>query len=296
MSMTPDRTDMITLDGVHFARGKQVIFNNVDMRFPRGKVTVVLGPSGTGKTTLLRLIGGQLRPARGQLRVDGIEVARARSKALYALRRRMGVLFQNGALFTDLTVGENVAFPLRAHSRLDETLIRHIILFKLEAVGLRAARDRYPAELSGGMARRAALARAMALDPEVMLYDEPFAGQDPVSMGVLLRLIRRLNDALGLTSLVVTHDVSEALSIADHVIVLAGGGVIGQGSPDEIRVQRDAEPALAQFLDGAAEGPLSTNDEGRPLADELGLGRKILREGRGEGQKVGQKENPGGRR
>ncbi|MFP4251626.1 MAG: ABC transporter ATP-binding protein [Guyparkeria sp.] len=263
---------MIELDGVRFARGEQVIFDAVDMRFGRGEVTAVLGPSGTGKTTLLRLIGGQMRPTAGRVLVDGVEVSRARRKALYALRRRMGVLFQNGALFTDLTVGENVAFPLRAHSRLDEALIQRIVLFKLEAVGLRSARDKYPAELSGGMARRAALARAMALDPEIMLYDEPFAGQDPVSMGVLLRLIRRLNDALGLTSIVVTHDVTEALSIADQVIVIAGGRVIGQGTPDEVRDQRDREPALAQFLDGAAEGPLNAAEDEAPLGVDLGLG------------------------
>ncbi len=271
MSESGTTTSMIELDAVHFARGAQVIFDGVDMRFGRGEVTAVLGPSGTGKTTLLRLIGGQVRPASGRVLVDGTEVSRARRKALYALRRRMGVLFQNGALFTDLTVGENVAFPLRAHSRLDEAVIRRIVLFKLEAVGLRSARDKYPAELSGGMARRAALARAMALDPEIMLYDEPFAGQDPVSMGVLLRLIRRLNDALGLTSIVVTHDVKEAMSIADQVIVIAGGRVIGQGTPDEVRAQREQEPALAQFLDGAADGPLNAAEDEAPLSADLGL-------------------------
>jgi len=182
------------------------------------------------------------------------------------------VLFQNGALFTDLTVGENVAFPLREHTRLDEELIERIVLFKLEAVGLRSARDKQPAELSGGMARRAALARAIALDPELMLYDEPFAGQDPVSMGVLLRLIRRLNDALGLTSVVVTHDVQEAMSIADRVVVLAGGRIIGSGSPDEVMAQKETEPALAQFLDGLAEGPLTGEAQTVSMGDELGLG------------------------
>lgn len=262
---------MIRLEGVSFSRGTQVIFSDVDLTVPRGRVTVVLGPSGTGKTTLLRLVGGQVRAARGRIVVDGVDVGRAGRRELYDLRRRMGVLFQNGALFTDLTVGENVAFPLLEHSRLDPELVDRIVLFKLEAVGLRAARDKYPAELSGGMARRAALARAMALDPALMLYDEPFAGQDPVSMGVLLRLIRRLNDALGLTSVVVTHDVQEAMSIADRVVVLAGGRILAAGSPEEVLAQRDDEPALAQFLDGSADGPLTADVEGESMGRALGL-------------------------
>ncbi len=262
---------MIRLEGVSFSRGTQVIFSDVDLTVPRGRVTVVLGPSGTGKTTLLRLVGGQVRAARGRIVVDGVDVGRAGRRELYDLRRRMGVLFQNGALFTDLTVGENVAFPLLEHSRLDPELVDRIVLFKLEAVGLRAARDKYPAELSGGMARRAALARAMALDPALMLYDEPFAGQDPVSMGVLLRLIRRLNDALGLTSVVVTHDVQEAMSIADRVVVLAGGRILAAGSPEEVLAQRDDEPALAQFLDGSADGPLTADVEGESMGRVLGL-------------------------
>ncbi len=266
-----DADAMIRLEGVSFSRGAQAIFSDIDLTVPRGKVTVVLGPSGTGKTTLLRLVGGQVRASRGRVLVDGVDVGKARRRALYALRRRMGVLFQNGALFTDLTVGENVAFPLHAHSRLDRELIDRIVLFKLEAVGLRAARDKYPAELSGGMARRAALARAMALDPALMLYDEPFAGQDPVSMGVLLRLIRRLNDALGLTSVVVTHDVKEAMSIADRVVVLAGGRIIGSGTPDEVLAQREGEPALAQFLDGAPDGPLTAGSESASMGEALGL-------------------------
>ncbi|MGM0515993.1 MAG: ABC transporter ATP-binding protein [Pseudomonadota bacterium] len=263
---------MVRIEGMSFARGRQTIFRDIDLVVPRGQVTAVLGPSGTGKTTLLRLVGGQERPAAGQVVVDGVDVSRVGRRALYDLRRRMGVLFQNGALFTDLTVGENVAFPLREHSRLDEELIDRIVLFKLEAVGLRSARNKRPAELSGGMARRAALARAIALDPDLMLYDEPFAGQDPVSMGVLLRLIRRLNDALRLTSVVVTHDVQEAMSIADRVVVLAGGRIIGAGTPDEVLAQKADQPALAQFLDGTAEGPLTGDAESVPMGDELGLG------------------------
>ncbi|MFP4638948.1 MAG: ABC transporter ATP-binding protein [Guyparkeria sp.] len=270
-SPVAERDAMIRLEGVSFSRGAQPIFSEVDLVVPRGQVTVVLGPSGTGKTTLLRLIGGQVRASRGRVEVDGVNVGRARRRELYALRRRMGVLFQNGALFTDLTVGENVAFPLQAHSRLDPELIDRIVLFKLEAVGLREARDKYPAELSGGMARRAALARAMALDPALMLYDEPFAGQDPVSMGVLLRLIRHLNDALGLTSVVVTHDVQEAMSIADRVVVLAGGRFIGSGTPEEVLAQRDDEPALAQFLDGAPDGPLTAGSAAKSMGEALGL-------------------------
>ena len=263
---------MVRIERLSFSRGQQAIFREIELGVPRGRVTVVLGPSGTGKTTLLRLIGGQERPSTGRVVVDGLDVDRAGRRALYALRRRMGVLFQNGALFTDLSVGENVAFPLREHSRLDEELIERIVLFKLEAVGLRSARDKRPAELSGGMARRAALARAIALDPDLMLYDEPFAGQDPVSMGVLLRLIRRLNDALGLTSIVVTHDVQEAMSIADQVVVLAGGRIIGAGTPDEVLAQKETEPALAQFLDGSAEGPLTRRKENASMGEDLGLG------------------------
>jgi phospholipid/cholesterol/gamma-HCH transport system ATP-binding protein len=265
---------MIRIEAMSFARGRQVIFRDIDLVVPRGRVTAVLGPSGTGKTTLLRLVGGQERPDAGQVVVDGVDVARAGRRTLYDLRRRMGMLFQNGALFTDLTVGENVAFPLREHTRLDGELIERIVLFKLEAVGLRSARAKRPAELSGGMARRAALARAIALDPDLMLYDEPFAGQDPVSMGVLLRLIRRLNDALRLTSVVVTHDVQEAMSIADRVVVLAGGRIIGSGTPDEVLAQKAGEPALAQFLDGTAEGPLTGDPESVPMGDELGLGKR----------------------
>ena len=262
---------VIRLEKMHFARGAQTIFNQVDLSLPKGKVTAVMGPSGTGKTTLLRLIGGQLKPQQGNVYVNDQCVNRINRPALYALRKRMGVLFQNGALFTDLTVAENVAFPLKEHTRLSETLIERIVLFKLEAVGLRSAKDRYPATLSGGMARRAALARAIALDPELLLYDEPFTGQDPISMGALLRLIKQLNHALGVSSVVITHDVDEAFQIADHLVVLADGQVLAQGSPETLTDEKNTNPALAQFLDGLASGPLSDDEPGDSIVHALGL-------------------------
>ena len=266
---------IIALEGLTFARGEHLIFDQIDLVIPKGKVTAVMGPSGTGKTTLLRLIGGQLKPQSGDVLVAGERVNRLKRKALYQLRRRMGVLFQNGALFTDLTVGENVAFPLREHTQLSEQLIEYIVLFKLEAVGLRAAKDRYPASLSGGMARRAALARAIALDPEILLYDEPFTGQDPISMGVLLRLIKELNQALGLSSMVITHDVDEAFSICDHLVVLAEGKVLASGSPEQLQAQKKQDPALAQFLDGLATGPLSNEEQADSMAAALGFSEAL---------------------
>ncbi len=235
-------------------RGSRLIFDGVDIDIPRGKITAIMGPSGSGKTTLLRLIGGQLRPDSGSIRVDGRPLAGMRRDELFALRRRMGVLFQSGALFTDLSVFENVAFPLRVHTRLPEAMIRDLVLMKLEAVGLRGARRLMPSELSGGMARRAALARAIVLDPELILYDEPFAGQDPISMGVLVRMIRLLNDALGITSVVVSHDVPETASIADLIYVIADGKVIGRGSPEEL--MQDEHPRLRQFMKGLPDGPV----------------------------------------
>ncbi|HID49699.1 MAG TPA: ATP-binding cassette domain-containing protein, partial [Chromatiales bacterium] len=224
-------------------------------------------PGGTGKTTLLRLIGGQLRPTRGTIEVDGEAVPRLRRAALYRLRQRMGMLFQNGALLTDMNVYDNIAYPLREHTRLSETLIRTLVLMKLEAVGLRGARRLMPSELSGGMARRVALARAIALDPMMVMYDEPFTGQDPISLGVLVRLIRTLNDALGLTSIIVSHDIQETCDIADYVYLLSGGRVVAHGTPDELG--RSGSAWAQQFLQGEADGPVPFHYPAAPFADDL---------------------------
>ena len=241
---------LVDIQHLTFSRGDRVIYRDLNMQFSRGKVTAIMGPSGIGKTTLLRLIGGQLKPDKGRILVAGQDVPTLSRSALYQLRKRMSMLFQSGALFTEMSVFDNVAFPIREHTRLPESLIRLIVLMKLEAVGLRGARDLMPAELSGGMARRAALARSIALDPELIMYDEPFAGQDPISMGVIVRLIRTLNNALGLTSVVVSHDVTEVMSIADYVYVVAEQTVIGQGTPDELRAS--SSPLVQQFLHGEA--------------------------------------------
>ncbi|PWG65200.1 ABC transporter ATP-binding protein [Spiribacter halobius] len=258
---------LIDIRGLVFSRGGRRLFDGVDITIRRGEVTAIMGPSGTGKTTLLRLIGGQLRPQAGSVRVAGASVPQLSRRALYRLRRRMGVLFQSGALFTDLTCFDNVAFPLREHTDLPPVLIRHLVLMKLEAVGLRGARDLYPAQLSGGMARRVALARALALDPEIMLYDEPFTGQDPISMGVLVQLIRRLNDALGLTSVVVSHDVRETLAIADRVHVISEGRVVESGTPAEL--EASASPWVRQFIDAAPDGPVPFHYPARDFASDL---------------------------
>ncbi len=273
-----DSSPAIVFEQVTFDRGRHRIFDGIDLEVPRGKVTAIMGPSGTGKTTLLRLIGGQLRPTSGKVWVEGIEVSRASRRTLYDLRRRMGMLFQNGALFTDLSVTENVAFPLREHSKLPEALIRRIVTMKLQAVGLRSAAELMPAELSGGMARRVALARALSLDPELMLYDEPFTGQDPINMGVLVRLIDSLNDALGLTSVLVSHDVAEALSIADYAIVIGGGKVVGAGSPEALQQQKAGSPWLTQFLDGEPDGPVAFDRSETDYAVALGLAREMASE------------------
>ncbi|OYY53041.1 MAG: phospholipid ABC transporter ATP-binding protein MlaF, partial [Halothiobacillus sp. 28-55-5] len=247
--------------------------DRIDMAIPRGKISAIMGPSGTGKTTLLRLIGGQIKPQSGRVLVDGLDMARASSKELLAMRRRLGMLFQNGALFTDLTAADNVAFPLREHTRLPPFMIARMVALKLQAVGLLAAADQMPAALSGGMARRVALARALALDPELMLYDEPFTGQDPINVGVLLRLIASLNQALGLTSVLVSHDVAEVFAIADCVFVINEGRVVASGSPDELRAQMPQVPFLRQFLEGAPDDNQSAAGQQSAvnLAAALGL-------------------------
>lgn len=247
-------TPFVVVKNLWFARGEMEIFRGVDLQIPRSKITAIMGPSGTGKTTLLKLIGGQLTPDSGQVLIDGSDVHALSRKALFTLRRRMGMLFQSGALFSDLDVFENVAFPLRVHTNLPEAMIRDVALMKLQAVGLRGARELTPAELSGGMARRVALARAIALDPELILYDEPFVGQDPISMGVLVQLIKRLNEALGLTSIVVSHDIKETLTIADYVYVIADGEVMAHGTPATLNVNDD--PRVSQFVHGAPDGPV----------------------------------------
>ncbi|MCR5084467.1 MAG: ATP-binding cassette domain-containing protein [Succinivibrionaceae bacterium] len=251
---------LIEVSGVHFAYGGHPIYRDLSLTIPRGKITAVLGPSGTGKTTLLRLIGAQLRPDQGTIRFDGTDVHALPRGELYELRKRMSMLFQSGALFTDMDVYANVAFPLREHTALPEEIIHTMVTMKLEAVGMRAAAALMPAELSGGMARRAALARAIALDPELIMYDEPFVGQDPITMGVLVRLISNLNSSLGITSVVVTHDVKEVLAIAHQVYILADGRVLGAGTPEEIA--RSADPRIRQFVNGDYDGPYSFHLQG----------------------------------
>ncbi|MBB3191638.1 ABC transporter ATP-binding protein [Halomonas cerina] len=261
----------VEVEGLHFSRGDKEIFRGVDMAIPRGGITAIMGPSGTGKTTLLKLIGGQLTPDRGRVQLDGQDVHALSRKALFRLRRRMGMLFQSGALFSDLNVFENVAFPLRVHTDLPESMVRDLVLMKLEAVGLRGARELMPSELSGGMARRVALARAIALDPELILYDEPFTGQDPISLGVLVQLIKRLNDALGLTAIVVSHDIKETLSIADYVYVIADGRVMAHGTPASLDV--DEDPRVSQFIHGEPDGPVPFHYPALDFhADLLGAG------------------------
>lgn len=258
---------LVDIQNLHFSRGDRTIYQAMNMQVIRGKVTAIMGPSGIGKTTLLKLIGGQLKPDSGRIIFDGADIPSLSRSALYQARKKMSMLFQSGALFTEMTVFDNVAFPLREHTRLSESLITLIVLMKLESVGLRGARDLMPAELSGGMARRAALARAIALDPELIMYDEPFAGQDPISMGVIVRLIRELNNALGLTSIVVSHDVTEVMSIADYVYVVADKTVIGQGTPEQLR--SDPSPLVQQFLQGEADGAVPFHFKAAAYEDEL---------------------------
>ena len=251
------------------AKGDRVILNDVTLSVPRGKVTALMGASGGGKTTVLRLIGGQQKANAGEVLFDGRSIGGLSQTDLYAARRRMGMLFQFGALFTDLSVFDNVAFPLREHTSLSDELIRDIVLMKLNAVGLRGARDLMPSEVSGGMARRVALARAIVLDPELIMYDEPFAGLDPISLGTAAQLIRQLNDTLGITSIVVSHDLEETFRIADKVIILANGGIAAQGTPDEVRNSTD--PLVHQFVNALAEGPVQFHYPGPNEADDFGV-------------------------
>jgi phospholipid/cholesterol/gamma-HCH transport system ATP-binding protein len=260
-------TPLVQIRNLSFSRGKHKIFDGVDIDIRRGSITAIMGPSGTGKTTLLRLIGGQLKPDGGSIVVDGEQVPQLRRTSLYRLRKRMGMLFQNGALLTDINVFENIAFPLREHTNLPESLIRTLVLMKLEAVGLRGARDLMPSELSGGMSRRVALARAIAMDPMMMMYDEPFTGQDPISMGVLVRLIRTLNDSLGLTSIIVSHDIAETCAIADDVYLLSGGKVVEHGTAEALGKSDSAW--AQQFLNGESDGPVAFHYPAADYAEDL---------------------------
>ena len=259
----------VEIDRLSFGYDGRTILNDVSLRFPRGRVIAIMGGSGMGKTTLLKLIGGLLVPRAGSIHIGGEKVEPRERDKLFALRHRIGMLFQFGALFTDLSVFDNVAFPLREHSRLPESMIRDLVLMKLNAVGLRGAAQLKPAEISGGMARRVALARAIALDPELIMYDEPFAGLDPISLGVTANLIRRLNDALHATSIVVTHDVTETFQIADYVYVISSGRVAAEGTPAQLRDSTD--PFVRQFIDGAPDGPVAFHYPALPLAQDLGV-------------------------
>ncbi|MBU0807151.1 ATP-binding cassette domain-containing protein [Pseudomonas spirodelae] len=252
--MNAENPYAVELKRLSFKRGERDIFKNIDIRIPRGKVTGIMGPSGCGKTTLLRLIAAELKPSQGEVWVNGVNLPTLSRSDLFDMRKQMGVLFQSGALFTDLDVFENVAFPLRVHTQLPEEMIRDIVLMKLQAVGLRGALDLMPDELSGGMKRRVALARAIALDPQILMYDEPFVGQDPIAMGVLVRLIRLLSDALGITSIVVSHDLAETASIADYIYIVGDTQVLGQGTPEELKASED--PRVRQFMQGIPDGPV----------------------------------------
>ena len=261
-------TPLVELRNVSFGYGERVILRDVSLQVPRGKVTALMGASGGGKTTVLRLIGGQQRAQAGQVLFDGQDVGQLGTHGLYAMRRRMGMLFQFGALFTDMSVLDNVAFPLREHTDLPEALVRDIALMKLHAVGLRGARDLMPSQISGGMARRVALARAMALDPELVMYDEPFAGLDPIALGTAARLIRALGDAMGLTTILVSHDLEETFRVADHVIILGPGNVAAQGTPEEVRA--NADPLVHQFVHALPTGPVPFHYPAPSMEDEFG--------------------------
>jgi len=266
----PATDNLVEIDGVNFAYDKRQILKGVNLNIRRGQVVAIMGLSGCGKTTLLRLIGGSLRPTRGEVRVDGKVVAKLGHDELYALRRKMGMLFQFGALFTDLSCYDNVAFQMREHTDLPESMIDDLVLMKLQAVGLRGAHRLMPAELSGGMARRVALARTTALDPMLIMYDEPFAGLDPVSMSVIGQLIKSLNDALGATSIVVTHDVAEALALVDYVYFMSEGTIVAEGTPDELRASD--KPFVRQFVYGETDGPMPFHYPADDYAHDLHAG------------------------
>ena len=268
MDSTSD--NLIEIHGLGFARGPRQIFKGLNINIKRGQLTAIMGPSGTGKSTLLQLITRQLNPDAGQIIVDGIDISTLNQARLYRLRRRFGMLFQKGALLTDITVFENVAFPLREHTQLSNRLIRHVVLTKLHAVGLRGAADMMPAQLSGGMARRVALARAIVMDPEFLIYDEPFVGLDPISMGVIVRLVRKMHDALGISSIIVSHDVDEISTVADCSYLISDGKVAASGSPEEL--QKASSKLVRQFMHGMADGPVAFHFEAPDYAEQL-LGR-----------------------
>lgn len=261
---------IVEIRNMTFSRGSRLIFDDVSLKIPRGKVTAIMGPSGTGKTTLLKLIGGQLLPDSGQILLEGQNIPTLSRRDLFIVRERMGMLFQSGALFTDMNVFDNVAFPIRVHTELPEEMIRDIVLMKLQAVGLRGAVSLMPSELSGGMARRVALARAISLDPDIVMYDEPFTGQDPIAMGVLVNLIKRLNEALGHTSIIVSHDIQETLSIADYIYVLSDGKIIAQGTPAALKQQDSAQ--VRQFVEGLPDGPVPFHYPAPDLHEQLMAG------------------------
>ncbi len=266
---TPDSKSLVELRNLTFSYSERIILDNISLSVPRGKVTALMGASGGGKTTILRLIGGQNKAQSGQLLFDGQDVTPMNQVQIYAARRRMGMLFQFGALFADLSVFENVAFPLREHTDLPNALIRDIVLMKLNAVGLRGARDLIPSEVSGGMARRIALARAIALDPDLVMYDEPFSGLDPISLGTAARLIRQLNDSMGLTSIFVSHEVEQTFAIADHVIILANGKIAAQGAPEQVRKSED--PLVYQYIHALPDGPVRFHYPGLSVEEDFGI-------------------------
>lgn len=261
--------NFVEIASLHFARGERLIFRDMNLGIPRGKITAIMGPSGSGKTTLLRLISAQLRPQSGKVLINGVDIHRLHRPALYKMRNLMGMLFQSGALFTSLSVFENIAFPLREHTKLPEDIIRNVVLMQLEAVGLRGAWELMPSELSGGMARRVALARALIFNPQLMMYDEPFTGQDPITMGVLVKLIKHLNDILGLTSIIISHDVAETMSIADYIYVIADGRIIGEGTATQII--NDKSSFVDQFIHGMPDGPVPFHYPAKNYREDLQL-------------------------